>query len=740
MNKTIFLLLFPIFLYAQEIYNSQEVYIDPSGLFDDSILRELSINFYDSNYNTFLIQSWFDNTKLRKEATFEMDGIYFDSVAVRYKGNSTFYIPWSVNNPKLPFNIDVNEYQSSQNVFGYDKIKLANSMFDPTMRKEILGFSVYRQYLPAPQANFINLNVNNDLLGLYVNTESVNLDFMDKHFNEKDGVFFKCEAQDLFGVESGSLVSSLDYRGVDSLDYYESYELKSDYGWKELIDMISTLNNDVVNIEKFLNVDRVLWYLAVNTAILNTDTYNLVNIRNYYMYQTSNGQFQIIPWDVSESFIGALYSWWGNSQNLIEASPYYGFDPYVDDRPLVYNLLSIDRYKENYDAHLRTIINQILNTNILNEKVDELGDLANQAAQQDPNSFFGDGFDSNVNDNYVFFNGTWNTFGGILNTLEQRSEFLNNHPVMNVDIPNIQYVSQNITYPNQGDEVVISTNITNVQDVELMITTQSDHFNFVSYPMNDMGYNGDLIAGDNVYSATIPFSDPGTYVQYYIRASNNDGISLSPEKAEFEFYEYTVNYNLFSSDIVINEIMTSNSSVVIDEFGDYDDWIEIYNKGSESIDLSNYHLSDDITNLGKYTFPSLLINPDEYLIIWADDEDIDQGDNHAPFKLSSSGDEIYLSDENFNIIDGFTFGEQEIDMSYARTPNGIGGFNISLPTFSYNNDLFSSINSSTPSKEKQLIKITDLLGRDVNVNQSGLLLYLYDDGTKEFVRINNNLR
>ena len=69
------------------------------------------------------------------------------------------------------------------------------------MRKEITGYSVYRNYMLAPQSNFINLTVNDQLLGLYVNTESVNGEFMDKHFNENNGVFFKCEAQDLFGVK-----------------------------------------------------------------------------------------------------------------------------------------------------------------------------------------------------------------------------------------------------------------------------------------------------------------------------------------------------------------------------------------------------------------------------------------------------------------------------------------------------------------------------------------------------------
>ncbi|MAZ58724.1 MAG: hypothetical protein CMP56_04915 [Flavobacteriales bacterium] len=729
MYKIILLFLLPCFLICQDVFDSQAVYSSPDGLFDESLIRDISLDFYDSDYNEFLIQSWFDNTKLRRAASFEMNGVYFDSVAVRYKGNSTFYVPWSVNNPKLPFNIDFNEYNGAQSVLGYEKIKLANALFDPTMRKEITGFSVYRQYLPASQANFMNLRVNDEFLGLYVNTESVNLEFMDKHFNENDGVFFKCEPQDLFGVENNSLVAALDYRGADSLAYYESYELKSEKGWKELVDMIYTLNNDIDNIEKYLNVDRVLWYLAVNTAILNTDTYSLVNIRNYYLYQTNNGQFQIIPWDVSESFIGALFWWWDDPVNLYEASPYYGFDPYEESRPLVYSLLSVDRYRQNYDAHLRTIISQVVNTSFIENRVNELGGLAAEVDDFDENTFFGDGFETNVSEDYWFFNGTWNTFGGILNTLEERSDYLNNHPLMNVSVPDIEYVSQNIASPNPGDEVVVTTKITNVNQVELMLTSQSDHFNFVSYPMNDDGVDGDLIAGDDVYSFIIPFSSSGDYVQYYIRAGNSEGVSLSPEKAEFEFYVYTVNYEILTSDIVINEIMAVNDNAVADEFGEFDDWIELYNKGNEPVDLSNYHLSDDITNLGKYVFPSVTLAPDEYLIIWADDDEEDQGDFHATFNLSSSGEELYLSDPNFNIIDGFVFGQQEVDMAYARVPNGVGDFIIQGSTFFANNDQSTSV-SDMMLKEKRLIKITDLIGREVTGGISGHpLLYIYDDGS-----------
>ena len=67
--------------------------------------------------------------------------------------------------------------------------------------------------------------------------------------------------------------------------------------------------------------------------------------------------------------------------------------------------------------------------------------------------------------------------------------------------------------------------------------------------------------------------------------------------------------------------MASNDQTIADEFGEFDDWIEIYNNGNQSINLFGYHLSDDLSVLDKYTFPNITLGPDEYLIVWADDDE-----------------------------------------------------------------------------------------------------------------------
>ena len=89
--------------------------------------------------------------------------------------------------------------------------------------------------------------------------------------------------------------------------------------------------------------------------------------------------------------------------------------------------------------------------------------------------------------------------------------------------------------------------------------------------------------------------------------------------------------------IFINEFMANNDSFYADEFGEFDDWIEIYNANEEPVDLSGLFLSDNPVYQDKWKFPgNTVINSGEYLIVWLDD-DPGQGDLHTNFKLDESG-------------------------------------------------------------------------------------------------------
>ena len=84
--------------------------------------------------------------------------------------------------------------------------------------------------------------------------------------------------------------------------------------------------------------------------------------------------------------------------------------------------------------------------------------------------------------------------------------------------------------------------------------------------------------------------------------------------------------------------------------------------------------------------PNFVVEPNSYLIIWAD-EDGQDGAEHANFKLSNLiSEKLTLSNIDSTLIDSITFTPLPADISYARIPNGTGPFSISPPTFSSNNN------------------------------------------------------
>ena len=153
----------------------------------------------------------------------------------------------------------------------------------------------------------------------------------------------------------------------------------------------------------------------------------------------------------------------------------------------------------------------------------------------------------------------------------------------------------------------------------------------------------------------------------------------------------------------INEILPDNvaSTPEINDFTDFGDWIELYNGGTNAVDLSGYHLSDNLDQPFRWTFPSgASIPAGGYLLIWADGYDSKPGLSlkrgfypyasfvtryyHTNFKLSATGESVGLFTPSGTRIDGITYGPdmtgrwygekaedwQQGDLSYGRYPDG----------------------------------------------------------------------
>ena len=124
--------------------------------------------------------------------------------------------------------------------------------------------------------------------------------------------------------------------------------------------------------------------------------------------------------------------------------------------------------------------------------------------------------------------------------------------------------------------------------------------------------------------------------------------------------------------LYVSEIMASNNYTIKDDDGDYSDYIEIYNGYKNSINLSNYHLSDDEYDTKKWTFPDITIKSNENIIVYASGKnkcDLETRICHTNFKLSKSGEIITLTDSNGNIINKFSYGNIASDISYGYIKN-----------------------------------------------------------------------
>jgi hypothetical protein len=131
----------------------------------------------------------------------------------------------------------------------------------------------------------------------------------------------------------------------------------------------------------------------------------------------------------------------------------------------------------------------------------------------------------------------------------------------------------------------------------------------------------------------------------------------------------------------INEIIASNDNGTMDDFFEYDDWVEIFNPpGSGITNLAGYYLSDDIADLTKWQIPAVdagvtTVLPNNFIVFWIDDDynnmNSQGADHNAGFTLSSEGETFILTaPDGTSIIDSVTYPLMAPDISWGRTCDG----------------------------------------------------------------------
>ncbi|MFM8917295.1 MAG: CotH kinase family protein [Bacteroidota bacterium] len=633
-------------------------------LYDPAVVQDIRITFTQPNWDYQMDTAAVGAEGFIIAQLVTINGVSYDSVGVKYKGNSSF----NANNVKNPLHIELNYIKGNADYQGYTDLKLSNGFKDPSFVREPLSYEILRQYMHAPLANHAEVRINGVLYGLYMNAENIDKRFVMEHFKSDRYAFFKCNPIGGAGPGTGGS-PDLTYLGTDSTLYYNRYEIKSDFGWADLIDFTNVLNNNPSVVIDKLDVDRALWMLAFNNVLVNLDSYTGGFSQNYYLYRDDNLRFNPISWDLNESFGCFTNSGAGNLTLTQEQQ----MSPLLHEtnfqKPMISRLLGNPEYKRRYLAHTRTIINENFANNSYVNKAQTLQAIINSFVQADPNKFYT--YSQFQNSITTGIPGGMGTIPGLSQLMGPRTTWLLQQTQFTAVPPAITNIQVSNASPSYLSQVTVTSQVANCNLVRMGYRDATwKKFNYLQ--MYDDGQHGDGAANDNVYGAT--FQVTSARMQYYIYAENANAGIFSPERAEHEFYSLNASLPVAASgQVALNEILAINVVDTVNQYGEHSDWVELYNNTSSTLNMNGLYLSDNATNLGKWAFPEgTLIGPYGFLLVFCDERTSSATELHANFKLSgSAGEVVYLTD-SINTYDFKQFGSQFANISLHRCPNGTG--------------------------------------------------------------------
>lgn len=727
--------------------------IAQSDFYDINTIQEINITFNQSNWDYMMDTAATGSEGYIVAAQVTINGVAYDSVGVKYKGNSSY----NANNAKNPLHIELDYIKGNQSYQGYTDIKLSNGFKDPSFAREPASYEILRNYMHAPKANYARVKINGNYTGLFMSAEAITKKFVGDHFYSSNGTFFKCNPIGGAGPGGGGS-PSLIYLGNDSTLYLNNYELKSDYGWNDLVSFINELNNNSGNAINVLDVDRALWMLAFNNVLVNLDSYTGGFSQNYYLYKDVNQRFNTISWDLNESFGSFTNSGAGNLTLTQEQQ----MSPLLHEtntaKPLISKLMANPEYKRRYLAHMRTIINEQFANNLYVNRIQAMQAIADSSVQADNNKFYT--YTQFQNSLTTAVAGGMGSIPGITQLMGARTTWLLSQSQFTATPPSISNVTAVPSTPSINTTVTINCTVTGSTVVKLGYRDATwKRFEYLQ--MFDDGSHNDGASGDGVFGSSFTVTSPLS--DYYVYAENGSAGIFSPERAEHEFYQLTAALSTAASgEVNFNEFLAVNQNDTTDAIGAHEDWIEMVNTTSQPLSLFGLYLSDDATQLTKWAFPAGTVIPaNGFLLVWAD-EDNNPAELHCNFKLSSAGEEIYLTNSNGTIYDYYIFGPQSADISYGRCPDATGPWQPFLNTTpKYGNDCPTGI--SSPENEttafifpnpasniasvggvKNLthLECTDLTGKVIwtanadDLNQAGIPLQNFKAGIY-LVKINN---
>ena len=156
---------------------------------------------------------------------------------------------------------------------------------------------------------------------------------------------------------------------------------------KRVIEALKYLNDpeSCDDLGEYVNIDETLRYFAVNTFVVNLDSYVSGLKHNYYLYE-EDGQLSILPWDLNLAFGGFQSGSASSAVNFPIDEP-VSSGVSLSERPMIGTLLANETYKARYHEIMQELIDGYFESGRCSETITRVDALINESVRNDPTAF-----------------------------------------------------------------------------------------------------------------------------------------------------------------------------------------------------------------------------------------------------------------------------------------------------------------------------------------------------------------
>lgn len=636
-------------------------------LYDTTVLRTINLQFHDADWKQRLRNNY--NSQVLIGADLTIAGETFPNVGVRIRGN-TSYTALPSDSDKFSLKIEMDFVDPDQLLWGYEELNLNNGFRDPTFMREVTFNNYVAQFVPNPRANHVQLTLNGENWGVYINVQHTDKRMYRRYFENADGMRVNC-ANNPNGP-------GLRYNGT-AASGYTAYEIQQTGGLADPLGALIAITDAVTNfslsntpaIDGVFAIDPSTWSVVMENFLTDDDSY--VNKGcDFMVYRDPlDGRAHLTPRDANESFSQAT---WPVTRNFTQTS-----------KPVLNRVLSVPELRQRFFAHYR-VARRDLSMAYFGPIFDAQRALIDAAVQADPKklysyALFQQNFTQTVNMPIPGLGG--GNIIGLQQFVEQRASFLDTTLELAAQGPAISNAQASHNFPAPGTPVqvtaAVAANGSGVARVDLHYRPVRSGV-YQRAQMLDDGQSGDGAPGDGVYGVLLPVAGTsGQRVAWYVSAtaSNTYGsLGFLPEKTErapriVDFFQGS------PEGMRISEWMYSGTS---------GEFIELTNTSGAAIDLTGWSLDDDHATAGAFSLSAFgVVQPGESVIVTdADATAFRTAWNLAPtIKIIGSfgtvgggnnlgrNDQIHLFDATAGLQDRLWFGDQTYPGS-IRTQNRSG--------------------------------------------------------------------